>query len=191
MRIVGDLNVDALTKTLNTVVNRHEVLRTTINVFDGKPLQVIHENPTVDIPILDLSHFRGSEQEVEAERLLVTLARRPFDLSQDLLLRSSLLRLSDREHIFLLKHTTSLDGWSKTVPFEEFVVYEAFCRTRLLPFPSFRFNMLISHFGRRTECTKHFWKSSWFTGTSNPFCPSRVTDGTSEACCSISWAEAS
>src|SRR6266566_105485 len=55
VRLQGPLNVEALRSALNTIVNRHEVLRTTIDVVDGSPIQVIHQDESVCLPMIDLS----------------------------------------------------------------------------------------------------------------------------------------
>ena len=55
VRLNGLLDVEALQKALNTIVNRHEILRTTITVVDGSPIQIVQQNRSVSLSTIDLS----------------------------------------------------------------------------------------------------------------------------------------
>jgi natural product biosynthesis luciferase-like monooxygenase protein len=126
-RIVGDLDVDALRRALNAVVARHEALRTTFWAEGEAPAQVVAAGRPVDLRALDL---RGRpDPGAEARRLLSEEARRPFDLSADLMLRALLLRTGQKDHLLLLTlHHIAADGWSLGVLFEEVsALYRAFC----------------------------------------------------------------
>ncbi len=119
VRLVGYLNQAALETALNEIVARHEVLRSTITVVDGKPLQVLRSGG-VELPVVDLEALPASEQDPQAARLLAETIRKPFDLSCDLLLRALLLRLSEQEHVFLIvKHHIASDGWSSGILWKE------------------------------------------------------------------------
>lgn len=110
----GDLDVRALEETLDRIVARHEILRTTFAKHDGAPVQVISKQGSVKLSVDDLA---GSEDpESEAERLTVEEAHNGFDLESGPLFRARLLRLSDKEHILLLTlHHIVCDGWSNGV----------------------------------------------------------------------------
>ena len=54
LKLRGRLNREALQKALDTIVERHEVLRTTFLTVDDKPAQVIHEPGTVELTAIDL-----------------------------------------------------------------------------------------------------------------------------------------
>ena len=137
VRLTGALDEGALQKALDHVVNRHEALRTTFVVVDGAPVQVTAESRSIDLPVADLRSFSDVGRNVEAQRVLVEAARRPFDLSQDLMLRALLLRLADREHILLLvTHHIASDGWSSGILWRELGnLYGAFSRGELDPLP--------------------------------------------------------
>src|SRR5688500_5950657 len=94
IRLNGSLDPDALEKALNQIVERHEVLRTTIVSIDGTPQQVIANSRTVELPVIDLRAFPDKDRDGEAHRLIIETIRRPFDLSRDLMLRLLLLRLA-------------------------------------------------------------------------------------------------
>ncbi len=55
LRLRGRLNREALQKALDTIVERHKVLRTTFLTVDDKPAQVIHEPGTVELSAIDLT----------------------------------------------------------------------------------------------------------------------------------------
>ena len=99
VRISGFLNVDALSKTLDAIVARHEVLRTTFASVGGNPRQVIAQSRSVKISMINLTTWQETEREEQIQRLLNEEAQRPFDLSQDLMLRATLLRLA-RTHTY-------------------------------------------------------------------------------------------
>jgi len=127
-RISGDLNVDIMQKAFEAIVARHESLRTTISSVEGTPMQLIAENGTVVIPVIDLKSLPGAEREAEAKRLAAEEFRKPFNLAQGPLLRVSLLRLGDKQHILLLNmsHIIS-DGWSMEILVQEMTkLYEAY-----------------------------------------------------------------
>ncbi len=136
-RLTGRLNVGALEQTINEVVKRHEALRTTFPTVDEEPAQVITQTLSVPVPIVDLSDLPAAVSESETERLVKEEAQRPFDLSQGPLLRTTLLRLGDDDHILLLAlHHIVSDGWSGGVLFQEITtLYEAFSAGKSSPLP--------------------------------------------------------
>ena len=85
----------------------------------------------------DLSGLTAGERTVQCRRLLVEEARKPFDLSQDLLFRIHLLKLGDKSHIlFLSLHHVVADGWSIHLFTGELAsIYEAFLAGRPSPLP--------------------------------------------------------
>ena len=128
MRLNGALNVEALRKTLDTIVARHEILRTTITAVDGNPVQVVAENGSVELSLIDLSEKSDAYRQAEMHRFLNTEAQRPFNLASDLLLRATLLRLRKEEHVlFLTTHHIASDGWSSGILMQELTtLYRAF-----------------------------------------------------------------
>ncbi len=116
MRLRGSLDVAALRRSLAELVRRHEALRTVFEERDGAPVQVIHPPAPAALVELDLRGVPRARREAEAERLAAAEARLPFDLARGPLLRSTLVRLDDEEHVvlFTLHHVVS-DGWSMDV----------------------------------------------------------------------------
>jgi amino acid adenylation domain-containing protein len=130
LRLRGELDTAALRASLDALVRRHETLRTTFAEQGGVPVQVIHPAASVALRELDLRDLPEAEREAEAERLASEETLRPFDLEQGPLLRSTLLRLDEEEHVllFTLHHVVS-DGWSMHVLVREVsALYAAFSR---------------------------------------------------------------
>lgn len=135
VQIVGPLNIDALRKTVQAIVARHEVLRTTFAKSNGAPIQRISDIRPVDLKFIDLSPVAAHALETEFQRLLNEEARRPFNLSSDLMLRATLLKFGPEGHVLqLVMHHIASDGWSMGVLFREvFALYEAFSNDRPSP----------------------------------------------------------
>ncbi len=127
IRINGALNVEALQQTLNEIISRHETLRTTFASVDEEPVQVISPTASLRLRIVDLGHLPEDEREAEAQRLVGEESRLPFDLAAGPLLRASLMRLSDQEHVLIMTmHHIISDGWSGGVLFREMgTLYDA------------------------------------------------------------------
>jgi hypothetical protein len=93
LRITGTLNLSALKQSLNEIVRRHEALRTTFSSIEGKPVQVIHPELTLTLTVKDLGEFPPNQRETKAMQLVQEEVQQPFDLSQEPLLRATLLHL--------------------------------------------------------------------------------------------------
>jgi len=137
VRLKGPLNVVALEQSVNEIVKRHEALRTTFATVDGRPVQVIASTLTVRPPVVNLQELSESEREAEVRRLVIEEAQRPFNLARGPLLRITLLRLAEEEHVGLLTmHHIVSDGWSTGILIRELaLLYEAFSCGRSSPLP--------------------------------------------------------
>src|SRR5207302_1188516 len=93
MRITGSLDVTALEQSLNEIVRRHEILRTTFPTVEGRPVQSIAPSLALILPMIDLRELPKAERETEELRWVSKESRQPFNLSQGRLLRAMLLRL--------------------------------------------------------------------------------------------------
>ena len=138
LRLTGLLNIDALSRSLTEIVRRHEVLRTTFSMIDGQPVQVIAAPSSSSLlRVVELSELNEGEREREVRRLVIEEAQTPFDLKAGPLLRSQLLRLSDREHVALFTmHHIVCDAWSLGILVREVAsLYEAFSHDQASPLP--------------------------------------------------------
>ena len=122
VRLKGRLDSNALERSLQELVRRHESLRTSFAVRDREPVQVIAPELSFSLSLTDLQHLPEAEREAEALRLAGVAARTPFDLSQAPLLRASLVRLAADDHLLVLvMHHIISDGWSMGVFIREAV----------------------------------------------------------------------
>ena len=124
-------------ETFNAIVDRHEALRTTFPITDGRAEQLVVPEMTIDLPVVDLRELPPHERAAKARSLATEEARRPFDLSRGPLLRVCLLRLADDEHVLVYNmHHLVSDGWSLKVFVEEIAAhYPAFCSGRAPTLP--------------------------------------------------------
>ncbi|MBZ4423326.1 non-ribosomal peptide synthetase, partial [Myxococcus sp. RHSTA-1-4] len=127
LRLQGKLDARALELSLNAIVQRHEVLRTSFPTEGGRPVQHIAAEQVVPLLVVDLAGTPAESLEVEARRLAEQEALKPFDLARGPLLRATLLRLASDDHVLLLTmHHIVSDGWSMGVLVREMVAaYEA------------------------------------------------------------------
>ncbi|HEY9649116.1 MAG TPA: condensation domain-containing protein [Coleofasciculaceae cyanobacterium] len=137
LRLVGSLNVAALEQTLNEIVRRHEVFRTSFTVVEGQPVQVIAPSVTLKLPVMNLGELPNASQSLKVQQLITEWSQQPFDLAQDSLLRGMLLQLAKQEHLLLLStHHIVCDGWSLGVFIRELVtLYTAFSQGKPSPLP--------------------------------------------------------
>ncbi len=126
-RFTGNLHVVALGQSLNSLVQRHETLRTHIITEAGHPAQVIDLASAIPLPLIDLTTLPALEREQQAQQLAQEQAHLPFDLAHGPLLRGCLVRLSRQEHWLLLSlHHIITDGWSMPILLRELVAgYQA------------------------------------------------------------------
>ncbi len=137
-QLTGLLDVPALEQSINEIVRRHEALRTTFTVVAGRPLQIIAPVQPLSLSVLDLRDLPESTRWDEAQRLVEEEHRQPFDLAQGPLLRASLLRLQDEEHVLLIGlHHIVTDGWSMRILRHELsALYNAFSAGQPSPLPA-------------------------------------------------------
>src|SRR5438309_4621134 len=91
----GALDLAALNRAIDTVVSRHEILRTSFRIADGEPVQVIAGTLRSHLPLVDLRSLPADYGQGEVRSLATENARRPFDLTEAPLFRLRLLQLSE------------------------------------------------------------------------------------------------
>ncbi|VVP65080.1 Linear gramicidin synthase subunit D [Pseudomonas fluorescens] len=128
VRLTGRLSLSALEQAFSSLVARHETLRTVFaRQADDSLLQVPATAPLV-IDHVDFSALAASEREQAVARAAEQQSLLPFDLGTGPLLRVTLLKLGEQEHVLLLTlHHIVSDGWSMNVLIDEFIrCYDAF-----------------------------------------------------------------
>src|ERR1044071_2709243 len=134
LRLEGNLDLDALKSALNTIVERHEALRTNVGIdASGNPIQLIGKFRSVDLPLVDLQ----GKSENDAQQTIVEMRKLPFNLGQDLMLRVALLKTGGAEHILVvINHHIASDGWSSGVFSAELgTLYRAYSQGLANPLP--------------------------------------------------------
>ena len=156
LRLRGKLDVDALTKSLNEIIRRHEPLRTLFGTEGGQPVQ--HIEPFIELAIteIDLTMIPTEEREAKAKAFVAEEGYKPFDLSVAPLLRAQLLKLDAEDHVLMLTmHHIVSDAWSAGVFRQELnSLYDALVSGRTSELP---------------ELTLQYadyaaWQRNWLTG---------------------------
>jgi aspartate racemase len=152
----GPLDVAALRRAAEAIVQRHEVLRTTFANERGEPVPVIHPSMPVDLVRIDL---RGLDPVRQQDRLRFQMSeqtRRPIDIVEGPLLRLALVQMSEEAHVLLFTiHHIASDGWSSRVFLHELArLYEAFTAGR--PSPLAELTIQYVDFAR--------WQRAWLSG---------------------------
>src|SRR4029077_262048 len=101
-RIVGPLDVSSLKGSIEEVVRRHDVLRTSFALLEGALAQIVHAGATIPLPLDDLSNLDPAARAAQEEERTIAEAALPFDLKTGPLLRTRLLKLAEREHMLLV-----------------------------------------------------------------------------------------
>ncbi|HEY5812706.1 MAG TPA: condensation domain-containing protein, partial [Terrimicrobiaceae bacterium] len=127
-RVIGELDLQALERSFREIIRRHESLRTTFTIIDGKPRQVISSDAPFAFEVIDLRQLPLHLRSLEAERQAAQEAKGSFDLGRGPLLRARIVRLDEREHLMLMcVHHIAYDAWSHRVLMTELAeLYEAF-----------------------------------------------------------------
>ncbi len=132
------LDVPALERTFQTIIARHEALRTAFVLVDGEPRQRILADTDFKIRQIDLS--KDIDQEAKARELVNADANEAFDLTHPPLLRATFIKMTESRHIFVLTiHHIIGDGWSGTVLYKEITaLYDAYRNGRDNPLKPLR-----------------------------------------------------
>jgi len=112
-RLCGDIDVSALRRSIKAIVRRHEPLRTTFRLENGRPAQMINRAAEVDLQLEDLTLITDDARNGALQQRMKEALNVPFDLVTGPLLRVRLLRLAPKEHVLLIVfHHIIADGWS-------------------------------------------------------------------------------
>ncbi|MEO8110498.1 MAG: amino acid adenylation domain-containing protein [Ginsengibacter sp.] len=127
LQLKGNLDTDAMSKSANQILARHEILRTRFSFDTGIPLPEIFDEARINIPVVELKALDEKGQETEASHLAEHEVLQPFDLFQTLLVRLRLYKAGrDKYFLLLVAHHTVADGWSLGVFLNELIIfYEA------------------------------------------------------------------
>ena len=137
MRVKGELDYAALRRTVGTIVERHEILRTRYVEVEGEVVQVIEEGMEIEVGVEDVSGLEEGEREERVREAISREWGKPFDLESGPILRMKVLKVGEQEHILQwTMHHIAFDGWSSGVWNREFKeLYGAYREGRENPLP--------------------------------------------------------
>jgi condensation domain-containing protein len=135
----GQCDLPTLERCLAEIIRRHEIWRTTFEVVQGEPVQVVQPRPAgYTLPFSDLRTLPEGEREKRAIDLATRDAAQPFNLNHGPLLRARLVKLDADEYcLYLTAHQCIVDGITvfDVFPFELTTLYETFVAGKPSPFP--------------------------------------------------------
>ena len=118
LSIQGELVIAALQQSFQSIVNRHESLRTVFVQADDQPYSKILPTVELGLSTVDLSETKDRQSVVKAWQEKLT--KTPFDLAHDPLIRAQLFKLEDdRFELILVLHHLIADGWSRGILLRE------------------------------------------------------------------------
>ncbi|KAA3617203.1 MAG: amino acid adenylation domain-containing protein [Calditrichaeota bacterium] len=125
-KLKGKLNLEALQKSIDKLILRHEVFRTTFADKSGTPVQVIADNLELKLEIEDLSQHDNQSREIEIQKIARAEATFAFNLASGPLIRIRLIKSFEDEHVvFFTVHHIISDGWSMGIMVSEIATFYA------------------------------------------------------------------
>jgi amino acid adenylation domain-containing protein len=136
-QLEGPLDLDLLARAMTALTERHDILRTTYDVIDGKPAQMVGPVEPIEVNVIDLRQLPPDEQQAESQRILKRESRYRFDLVNGPMMRPTVMRLADDKHILMLNmHHIATDGYSRSAIYRDLsVLYDAFSEGLPSPLP--------------------------------------------------------
>jgi amino acid adenylation domain-containing protein len=114
--LYGPLDASTVKAAIDEIVRRHEALRTTFALRDGRPVQIVAPSLAIPLAVVDLGHLPEHERQNAALRILADERNHVFDLTRGPLLRATLVRLLPHFHYLIVNlHHIVSDGWSLDV----------------------------------------------------------------------------
>jgi amino acid adenylation domain-containing protein len=156
IRFTGRMEKEALKRSVDEVVRRHESLRTTFRKRGEELIQVATPELVLEIPEMDLRNLSEAARLEEAKRISRQEASRPFDLERGPLIRVLLIRLDEEDQVLILSiHHAICDQWSLGVISREMTsFYSAFCKASTASLETLP--LQYSDFA--------LWQGEWLTG---------------------------
>ncbi|WP_429848142.1 amino acid adenylation domain-containing protein [Brevibacillus panacihumi] len=168
VRMRGPVDVEALKRSFDQLVVRHEMLRTRFLTVDGEARQIIQPAEPFHLLTQDLRGLLTGEREKKWQEILTQETQHPFDLEKGPLLRASLFRIAEEEYRLLItKHHIITDGWSCGIMVQEIILcYEAFSTGANLRLPELQMQYIDYAYeqlevcqGEKLESLTTYWKN--------------------------------
>ncbi|MBK8552377.1 MAG: hypothetical protein IPL53_15435 [Ignavibacteria bacterium] len=115
---------------MQTIVDRHEVVRTVIREEEGQPYQYIKSEQKSQLNITDGKIFKDDPNVLH--KFIIDLIKKPFDLSEDNMFRADLITLDEQEYLLVVTiHHIASDAWSMPIIVNEFAeLYKSYIENR-------------------------------------------------------------
>jgi amino acid adenylation domain-containing protein len=152
LKITGNLKIDTLEKSLQEIVNRHEVLRTNFQAVNGQPIQVINFENTFQLKIEDWTNINQEDIKKAIQKEIET----PFNLATDNLLRVIIAQIKTDEFLLIVTmHHIISDGWSLGIFIQELsTIYQNYLQGKSSALPDL--TIQYADFAN--------WQKQWLTG---------------------------
>lgn len=149
----GVLDREILRRSLQEIIRRHAVLRTSFPLIDEQPRQRVADDLPLAVAEEDFRHVPFKQRERETHRRIQAEISRPFDLQQGPIIRAALLCIGEEEHVFIITiHHIAFDGWSINIFLHELAtIYQAFLQGSPSP--------LLELSGQYTDYA--LWQQQW------------------------------
>jgi hypothetical protein len=136
-RVKGELDVPLFLAAFHELIRRHAAWRATFPLVEGRPVQRVHPWLVPSVSFLDLTALPAEIREETGLQAIYDHTRNPFDLENGPLLRIALVRLAERDHLYLVTiHHIATDWITFQIFFQELIqVYEALRAGRSSPLP--------------------------------------------------------
>lgn len=163
-KLLGPLDTNALQIALNSIINRHDALRT-VYILEGEtPTQVVKPKANLNLDVISIV----DQSNIAAEEIIRKEAIKRFDLVNEIPIRTKLIKVSENEHILMITmHRIASDGWSLTILNQELAIfYNAISKGHKLTIPSL--DIQYSDFalwqqqeiqGQKLETLLDFWRN--------------------------------
>ncbi|ASS75400.1 hypothetical protein CIG75_10630 [Tumebacillus algifaecis] len=120
IRLKGNVKIEALEKSFEEILRRHEVLRTRYETVDDLPVQIIEPAAPYHLEVVDVRELQGDVRDAEIDRLYQAVNKGIFSLEESPLLRAQLIQTADDEYVLALcVHHIAFDGWSSGLLIKE------------------------------------------------------------------------
>ncbi|MCG7542549.1 condensation domain-containing protein, partial [Pseudoalteromonas sp. OF7H-1] len=138
-RVTGTFSLKVLTQVFETILDRHEVLRSVYEAEGGEARQRVREVSALDFSIKeeDLSHLTGEKLAGEIESRVTADIKQAFNLAEDVMLRVCYIKTGGESGVLIFNmHHIASDGWSVDVLTKEFfALYHAYSAGKANPLP--------------------------------------------------------
>ncbi|MDK1314399.1 non-ribosomal peptide synthetase, partial [Pseudoalteromonas ardens] len=133
--VSGTLDLTVVEAVLQTIIDRHEVLKTVYRDGEQGAKQLIRRDARFTLSYDDVRMCNEAQQQQAIATAMTQQLNQPFDLTRDVMIRAGYIQTADNEGVLLFNmHHIASDGWSMQVLIKEFVqLYQAYSQKQSNP----------------------------------------------------------